>query len=314
MIQPATCICMLLAAGSGLYLYETKHRTHVLDRRIEETMKQVETTRSRLGILQAEWALLNEPQRLAELGDKFLMLKPVAPRQFVTLTDLDRHLPAPLPPPAPQAAAETDEPDDPPQAAAAAAPASGAPSANSAATQANDAPKTAPEPSAPSLPADVALAVPPVPPKVPPTAGVGGHAAKELVQLASVPHAPPNRRESAAAEPRIGAGRRPTEPAEGRQASAAAERERPTASASHPKPPPQPVRPAAVVAASATPPPRVIRTEAVAVSARPPEPLPHVVQAAVVHPAAPASGSLLGGMRAVMAPPVPVADVVGQSR
>ena len=26
MIRPFTCICMLLAGGSGLYLYQSKHR------------------------------------------------------------------------------------------------------------------------------------------------------------------------------------------------------------------------------------------------------------------------------------------------
>jgi hypothetical protein len=111
MIRPVTCICMLLAAGSGLYLYQTKHRTRLVDREIEQTMKQVEAARARIGLLEAEWALLNQPERLAELSDRFLPLKPVVPGQFVTMADLDQRLPPPLPPAPPPATAGTEEPD-----------------------------------------------------------------------------------------------------------------------------------------------------------------------------------------------------------
>ena len=38
MIRPFTCICLLAAASSGLYLYQTKHRAQVLDRDIARVM------------------------------------------------------------------------------------------------------------------------------------------------------------------------------------------------------------------------------------------------------------------------------------
>ena len=38
MIRPVTCVCFLLACGSGLYLYQSKHRVQVLDREIEKTV------------------------------------------------------------------------------------------------------------------------------------------------------------------------------------------------------------------------------------------------------------------------------------
>ena len=97
MIRPFTCVCMLLAGGSGLYLYQTKHRALLLDREIAHTIKQTEATRERITALRAEWALLNEPERLAELQAQHLGLKPLAPTQFVTLADLPARLPAPLP-------------------------------------------------------------------------------------------------------------------------------------------------------------------------------------------------------------------------
>ena len=39
MIRPITCVCFLLACGSGLYVYQSKHRVQVLDRKIEKTVR-----------------------------------------------------------------------------------------------------------------------------------------------------------------------------------------------------------------------------------------------------------------------------------
>jgi len=110
MIRPVTCICMMLAAGSGLYLYQVKHRTEVLDRTIEQTLKATETVHERTRLLSAEWALLNDPSRLSDMAARFLNLRPVAPNQFVTMAELDKHLPPTQsypPPGAPQPLAET---------------------------------------------------------------------------------------------------------------------------------------------------------------------------------------------------------------
>jgi hypothetical protein len=112
MIRPFTLLCALAAGASGLYVYQIKHRTLLLDRQIALTMQQDAQTRARIGILQAEWTLLNEPDRLAGLAGQFLALKPLAPTQFVTLADLDRALPpvAPVAPPPEIAAQSAPEP------------------------------------------------------------------------------------------------------------------------------------------------------------------------------------------------------------
>ncbi len=94
MIRPFTLLCLLLAAGSGVYLYQVKQRTRLLDRQILQVVRQDETARQRIGILKAEWMLLNQPDRLADLAERYLALKPVAPTQFVTEADLDRRLAA----------------------------------------------------------------------------------------------------------------------------------------------------------------------------------------------------------------------------
>jgi hypothetical protein len=110
MIRPFTCLCLVAACGSGLYLYSEKHRTAMLDRDISNVIHATEAARARTGMLRAEWALQNEPGRLQELADKYLALKPMAPTQFVQLADLPAHLPPPET--AAEMAAGTTDDDD----------------------------------------------------------------------------------------------------------------------------------------------------------------------------------------------------------
>jgi hypothetical protein len=85
---------MLLAAGSGLYLYQAKHHALMLDRKIDRILNQADAARERAGLLRAEYALLNDPSRLAELATQLLPdLQTTAPGQFTTMADLDRRLP-----------------------------------------------------------------------------------------------------------------------------------------------------------------------------------------------------------------------------
>jgi hypothetical protein len=114
MIRPFTCVCLLLAAGSGLYLYQTKHQTQMVDRDIERTLKLADATWQRSGVLRAEYTLLNDPSRLADLAGQYLpTLQTTTPGQFSTLADLDHRLPPVGPPPtdpaAPDVAAATPD-------------------------------------------------------------------------------------------------------------------------------------------------------------------------------------------------------------
>jgi hypothetical protein len=107
MIRPITCLCFLLACGSGLYLYQSKHRVQLLDRQIEDTVHGTEKLREQIRVLHAEWTLLNDPQRLQTLADQFLTLKTVTPGQFTSMAELDNRLPAvqaptAAPPPEPE--------------------------------------------------------------------------------------------------------------------------------------------------------------------------------------------------------------------
>jgi hypothetical protein len=105
MIRPFTAACVLLAAGSGLYLYTEKHRTTVLDQQISRIVQDTRRVREHTAMLRAEWALLNQPDRLQSLAGRFLpTLRPMAPTQFVQMAALSRRLPE-IVPPAPVATA-----------------------------------------------------------------------------------------------------------------------------------------------------------------------------------------------------------------
>jgi hypothetical protein len=163
MIRPFTCICVLLAAASGLYLYQEKHRAQLLEIEIGQVVKQIDAAHARTALLRAEWALLNEPDRLADLAGRHLPnLRPMAPAQFVQMADLDAHLPAPLPAGTPAATAPVEEAPAPvTDTPVTDTPVTGAPAAaNPTAAPTAPAPSgpvaAAPRPEAPARPAMVA--------------------------------------------------------------------------------------------------------------------------------------------------------------
>ncbi len=101
MIRPITVLTFILACGSGMYLYQAKHRVHLIDQQIDQTVKQTDTLREQSRALHAEWMLLNDPDRLHRLAAQYLTnLQPVAPTQFTDAADLDSRLPPVGPPPA----------------------------------------------------------------------------------------------------------------------------------------------------------------------------------------------------------------------
>lgn len=292
MIRPFTCVCLLLAGGAGLFLYQTKHRTRVVDQQIEQTLKQVDAARARIGMLEAEWALLNDPQRLAELSDRFLTLKPVTPSQFVTLADLDRRLPAPLPPPAATAASDSE-------------PAAADPPADTPAPEAQgEVGET--QPAAPAATGE-ALPIPPVEPPHPrpPLASSPTAIAKAAAHPAES-HRVANRRDENTPEPRMTLARRTPAGSEPARARPATERESvaQAAPAAAPIPLWRPtVAPGPVLASAAHSPARPARADA-SFSQAPPQ-TSRPIFGSTSTPSMP-SGSLLGGAHMAVAPPVPI--------
>ena len=60
MMRPLSILCMLLAIGSGLYLYRTKYRAQMLDREITATLRSADEARNRHGLRRVSLLLLTD--------------------------------------------------------------------------------------------------------------------------------------------------------------------------------------------------------------------------------------------------------------
>jgi hypothetical protein len=105
-IRPFTCVCLILAAGSGLYLYQVKQRAFALDASLRGTFHDIDVARERTRMLRADWALVNDPERLQVLASQYLTLQPMQPSQLLTMDQLAAALP-PVPPSATPASVAT---------------------------------------------------------------------------------------------------------------------------------------------------------------------------------------------------------------
>ena len=93
MIRPLTLLTLLAASGAGLHLYKVKHEVALLDRELAQIQGQTEAAKARTGILKAEWQLLNEPERLRRNVEQYLPLDTMQPSQFIRAADIDKRLP-----------------------------------------------------------------------------------------------------------------------------------------------------------------------------------------------------------------------------
>jgi cell division protein FtsL len=79
-------ICLVLGLVALAYvIYEVKYEARGLDEGIAGLKKDIESERDAVAVLRAEWSLLNRPERIQRLAEKYLKLAPAQPHQLVTL-------------------------------------------------------------------------------------------------------------------------------------------------------------------------------------------------------------------------------------
>ncbi len=82
MIKTRYLITLILLCVCIFSLFQVKFKVHNLHREMAEIKKHLEREKDSIHVLKAEWAYLNQPERLHRLSTKFLNLSEVKPCQI----------------------------------------------------------------------------------------------------------------------------------------------------------------------------------------------------------------------------------------
>jgi len=77
-------IAILAACG----VYGLKNRVQILEKDLAKVERKIAKEKIEIKRLEAEWATLSHPERLARLAVKHLDLKPSSPQQIATFADI----------------------------------------------------------------------------------------------------------------------------------------------------------------------------------------------------------------------------------
>lgn len=97
-----------LVVGVGLFLL--KYEVQSLEDRLAGLNGGIRQNQETIHILKAEWSYLNDPERLRELNERHLALKPFKPEQIVAIAELPMAAPKTEPQPDGEPAAPAVEP------------------------------------------------------------------------------------------------------------------------------------------------------------------------------------------------------------
>jgi hypothetical protein len=103
MIRRSTLLWLLAAIIVGCGLYQLKYEVQGKEERLARLNRQIQTEQEAIHVLNAEWAFLNRPERLAGLAGRHLEMSPVSPAQFIQIGAIQQR-------PVLQIAAETGAP------------------------------------------------------------------------------------------------------------------------------------------------------------------------------------------------------------
>ncbi len=80
--------CLMIALLSGVSLFVLKYHVKAEEELLQKTHREILQTKREIHMLEAEWAYLNDPQRLLALVQSQTDWRVIAPKQLVTLTDI----------------------------------------------------------------------------------------------------------------------------------------------------------------------------------------------------------------------------------
>jgi hypothetical protein len=87
-MRQTTIFTLLIAAVMCVSLFFLKYEVTNLDQQLEGLNRNIVSDHDAIHVLKAEWAHLNEVERVRSLSQRYLDLSPTSPAHIVTLDEL----------------------------------------------------------------------------------------------------------------------------------------------------------------------------------------------------------------------------------
>ena len=88
MIRVVNFVAILFMVLASFALYRVKYETKDYAQEVSNLRAEIRTERSAINVLKAEWTVLNEPERVQRLAERYLELKSMDVHQIVTFQEL----------------------------------------------------------------------------------------------------------------------------------------------------------------------------------------------------------------------------------
>lgn len=95
MLRLIHCLMVMFLIGCAGYVYDIKYRATGEAQQVQKLRIEIRAEKDRIATARAEWGKLASPDRIQELAQRHLKMKPVEPRRFGSVGILpDRPRPA----------------------------------------------------------------------------------------------------------------------------------------------------------------------------------------------------------------------------
>ncbi len=88
MIRVVNFVAILFMVLASFALFRVKYETKDYARQVADLRAEIKAERSAINVLKAEWIVLNEPDRVQRLAERYLELQSMNVHQIVTFEEL----------------------------------------------------------------------------------------------------------------------------------------------------------------------------------------------------------------------------------
>jgi cell division protein FtsL len=106
MMRGMTILWTVLAVIIGIGLFLLKYQVKALEGQLAQVNRDIRAQQEAIHVMKAEWSYLNDPERLRELTERHLGMKPMRGEQMIQIADL------PMAPPRPDAEPQQQTPPE----------------------------------------------------------------------------------------------------------------------------------------------------------------------------------------------------------